>query len=112
VVVLQFPSENTILYQKAVDAGVHVILHLLPRVTELAEVIVDALGMVSRDTRPEQEVEVSVVLGIDPVADMVMALVPSPLWLTVFVAVIASTQPLAVMVKCVDADWLCPSIVT
>jgi hypothetical protein len=71
----------------------------------------DALGIVSRVARPEQDVDVSVVSGIEPVAEMVMVFDPSLPWLTVFVAVIASTHALSVMVKYSDTLCLSPSIV-
>jgi hypothetical protein len=67
------------LYQKEADAGVNTILQAFPRVIAYAKVMVDALGMVSRDTRPEHEVEVSDVSGIEPDAEIVMAFVPSSL---------------------------------
>jgi hypothetical protein len=61
-------------------------------VTLPAEDIVDALGITSSVARPEQDVEVRVVSGIEPVAEMVMVFVPSVSWLTVVSFQLASTH--------------------
>jgi hypothetical protein len=57
--------------------GVHLTSQAVSRYLFNAEVMVDALGIVPRVTRPEQDVEVRLVPDIEPVEDMVKDLLPS-----------------------------------
>ena len=74
-------------------------MHLLPSVTEYADVMVDALGMVESFTVPLQVVEVSEVEGMLPDEERTTDFVPSELWLIVSVASTAFTQAFSVIFK-------------
>jgi hypothetical protein len=68
--------------------------------------MVDALGMVASVTVSPQFVDVNVVEGIAPAAEMTMDFVPSELWYIVSVVSITFTQESLVMVmnELTDAD--------
>jgi hypothetical protein len=55
--------------------------------------------MVESVTLPEQVVDESVVLGIDPEAEIVIAFVPSLLWVIVLVILTAGVQSSSVMLR-------------
>jgi hypothetical protein len=83
----------------------------LPSVTLDAEVMEDALGMVSSFAVPDTLVEVRDVSGMLPEADMVIDFEPSELWLTVTVPSTTFTQALSVMVTVLVTLVFVPLIV-
>ena len=64
----------------------------MPRVTSEADVIEEALGILSRDTVPLQFRLVTLVPGQPPSAEIVILLEPLSLWVIVAVAVPICTQ--------------------
>jgi hypothetical protein len=73
--------------------------------------IVVSLGMVSRETVPLTAVDVSVVDGMAPAAEIDMDFTPLVPWLTVTVFSIALTQPLSVIDRVLVSVIFVPLIV-
>ena len=105
----QLPIENLSVKLNDLAWGVHVTLQLLPMVTSEAETS-EALGMVFRVTVFSKDVEVKVVLGILPVADMATFFVPSSSWATNAVCCTMNTQDVPISTYLLVVDFVVPTL--